>query len=86
MPQSIRYAISHSATCLVAVLLLGTIPSLAQTAEGTAGWPAWLQQAMAEESLRIRTRSVDVADGRYKFKLAGKPEKPEAIDGGWYLA
>ncbi len=86
MPQSIRSAISHSAKCIAAVLLLGPIPSLAQTAEDTAGWPPWLQKAMAEESLRIRTRSVDVADGRYKFKLAGKPEKPEAIDGGWYLA
>lgn len=86
MPQSIRSAISQSAKCIAAVLLLGTIPSLAQATEDTAGWPPWLQQAMAEESLQIRTRSVDVADGRYKFKLAGKPEKPEAIDGGWYLA
>ena len=86
MPQSIRHAISHSAKYIAVTLLLGPIPSLAQTAEDPAGWPAWLQQAMAEESLRIRTRSVNVDDGRYKFKLAGKPEKPEAIDGGWYLA
>lgn len=84
--MSDSYPIGRFVTVLATVLLAMSAPNV-QAQEATGAWPEWLQEAMAKESRKLRSKKVSVGDGFLNSRLAGKPlGDPQAIDGGWYLS
>lgn len=75
-------------TCL-ALLTICASAGYSQEADtgGTAGWPAWLAEAMSQEASMLRAAKIKIGDGLVESRLAGKPAgKPQAIEGGWYVS
>jgi hypothetical protein len=78
-------------SCLVAALFTLVIPgAFAQQVDAdpsvNQGWPAWLTEAMAKETRKLRTSKVVLGDGLIKTRLAGKRQgEPQPIEDGWYL-
>lgn len=70
---------------IVALLLVAT-NAHAQQGPQLENWPEWVQEAMQTESRRMKFRKVVTSDESLHIKLPGKPEVPEAFDGGWYFA
>ena len=69
----------------VAVFLgLTGLESSGQEAGNT--WPDWLADAMAQESLMLRARKVELGDGVINTRLAGKAAAdPQETPDGWYV-
>lgn len=82
--------VSLSAALLVGLLGLGAPAAHAQNAAGndpTAQWPAWLREAMAAESARLRASKIAFGDGALESRLAGRAvAAPQAIGKNWYVA
>ena len=80
-----RFRFSSFSTLGVAVLLgLFGVESSGQ--EAGNGWPGWLVDAMAQESLMLRARKVELGDGVINTRLAGKPAAdPQSTPDGWYV-
>jgi hypothetical protein len=54
-------------------------------AQDMTGWPDWLVEAMAKESKRLKSQTVDTDDKQYRFQVAGKINASSPFDGGWYV-
>ena len=72
-------------TARLALALLGLSGTTAVSAQQPEDWPDWLKQAMARETAGLATTPVRLADGQYRFEIAGKAGEPGAFDGGWYI-
>lgn len=81
---------SQSPTARVVVTLatlLFTLSLSNANAQESNASPAWLQEAMAKESRKLRSSKIAVGDGFFSSRLAGKSlAGPQAIDGGWYIS
>ena len=82
MPRPRTQRLLRLALSFLAATLLGVGNAQAGKMDG---WPEFLKEAMAKEARKLKYRSVEAADGAYRFQVAGKPGKPEAFDGGWYV-
>jgi hypothetical protein len=82
MYGSICRRVSPLALVFAASLLIPTVPAAAK--EDSAG-SDWLEEALAEEARGLRFRKVELDDGAYRFRMGGKPEEPQAFEGGWFI-
>lgn len=85
MPVSTMGRHAASVLAIAAACFVGNAAA-EQVPSGT-DWPGWLQEAMNQEAGKLpRKRKVSVGDGMFTAKLAGKPTKPEEMEGGWYFS
>jgi hypothetical protein len=70
---------------LALVLLAASGVTAANEQEQPESWPDWLKEAMAREAGVLESTPIALADGQYRFRLAGKAGEPGAFDGGWYV-
>ena len=69
----------------VTLLLLATFDATMVSAQQMDGWPDWLVDGMAREIADLESQALSVADGKYRFRLAGESGEPVEFDGGWYF-
>jgi hypothetical protein len=67
----------------VMALLMTTLVIATAQAQQMGGWPDSQQEAMTRESGNLESRQFAIADGQYRFEIAGKATTPSPFDGGW---
>lgn len=82
MPTCIRLTLLIA--CAAAVLPTKNVQ--AEYTRGTEGWPDWVAKSMANEARKPKLRKVKLPDDTLSTRMPGKPDKPQAIDSGWYFA
>lgn len=69
----------------IALTVLSSGATVASAQQQPDSWPDWLREAMARETGDIESTPVALADGQYRFSIAGRTAEPGAFDGGWYI-
>ncbi len=81
MPACIRLTLLIA--CAAAALPTKNVQ--AEYTRGTEGWPDWVTESMANEARKLKLRKVKLPDDTLSTRIPGKPDKPEAMEDGWYF-